>query len=359
MNNMANNDKNFLIKSSIERNDVTFYSSLSDCFSLHGLIYENGHFRRMPESIASEVSSGVYYSHTLTTGGRLRFLTNSSFVAIRVTYGSIERSSHVSLNGMAGFDLYENQNGVKKHLGSFIPPLDTETHFESIITLANIGEHELTINFPTYSEVKELHIGLSEDAYVKPAPSYTYDKPIVFYGSSITHGACSSRPGNTYPEMISRILDTDYINLGFGGNALGEKVMGDYIASLSMSVFVMDYDYNAPDEKHLMETHSRMYRIVRETNPTLPIIMMSKPKPHLNEVDSKRLDIIKSTYNAALEHGDENIYFVPGYELIPDTIIDSAKVDTVHPNDLGYYSMAKRVMKELDRIYIKNRPPKS
>jgi hypothetical protein len=353
MNNIAKNDKNFLINSKFERNDIVFYSALSDSFSLHGVKYENGKFRRMPEKIAKTVSEGVYYSHALTAGGRLRFTTNSSFVAISVTYDCIEKSSHFSMNGMAGFDLYEEISETQKHMGSFTPPLETESHFESLIELQHSDCHHITINFPTYSAISELYIGLSEGAYVKPARPYQISKPLAYYGSSITHGACSSRPGNTYPEMISRALNCDYINLGFGGNALGEQAIAEYIADLDMSVFVLDYDYNAPDVEHLAATHKNMYRTVREKHPSVPILMISRPKPLLTEKELERLEIVKTTYQDALDNGDKNVYFIPGYELIPENIIDSAKVDKVHPNDLGFYCMANRISKELREILMK------
>ena len=41
-----------------------------------------------------------------------------------------------------------------------------------------------------------------------------------------------------------------------------------------MSIFVYDYDYNAPSIEHLKDTHKRMFQAIRTTNPNIPIIMM-------------------------------------------------------------------------------------
>jgi hypothetical protein len=147
--------------------------------------------------------------------------------------------------------------------------------------------------------------------------------------------------------MLSREMDFDYVSLGFGGNAKGEVEMAEYIAGLQMSVFVMDYDYNANSLEHLRESHQRMYRIVREKNPDTPIIIMSRPK-QLTEKEKERFQIVKETYENALEAGDKQVWFIPGYELIPEEVMESAKVDGVHPNDLGFYFMAKRVKVELE-----------
>ena len=77
--------------------------------------------------------------------------------------------------------------------------------------------------------------------------------------------------------MLSRALDCDYINLCFSGSARGEQSVAAYIGSLDMSVFVLDYDHNAPDSDHLRRTHYNFYRTVREKRPDTPVIMVSKP----------------------------------------------------------------------------------
>ena len=117
-----------------------------------------------------------------------------------------------------------------------------------------------------------------------------------------------------------------------------------------MSAFVLDYDYNAPNAEHLKETHERMFRSVREKNPMLPILIVSRPNC-MSEEERPRLQVIKATYENAVAAGDKHVYFVPGYELIPKEHMESAKVDRVHPNDLGFYYMAERIGEELKRIF--------
>jgi hypothetical protein len=335
-------DPNFIMQTKIEREDIIFYSADSECMSLHGVWYEDGKFRRMPERVAKTVSPGIYYGHALPAGGRLRFVTDSDYLAVSVQYGQIENSSNFPIGCTAGFDLYEKVDGQYIHLANFAPPLSVKDRYETEKKLDGKKERELMLVFPLYSEVKQLFIGVAKEAFVRCGNGYKNEKPVVFYGSSITHGACASRPGNTYPCMLSREMDFDYVSLGFGGNAKGEVEMAEYIAGLQMSVFVMDYDYNANSLEHLRESHQRMYRIVREKNPDTPIIIMSRPK-QLTEKEKERFQIVKETYENALEAGDKQVWFIPGYELIPNEVMESAKVDGVHPNDLGFASMAKAV----------------
>ena len=51
------------------------------------------------------------------------------------------------------------------------------------------------------------------------------DKPVVFYGTSITQGGCASRPGMSFVNIVGRDLDVPVVNLGFSGSGLMELEM--------------------------------------------------------------------------------------------------------------------------------------
>ena len=172
----------------------------------------------------------------------------------------------------------------------------------------------------------------------------------LFYGSSITQGGCSSRPGTTYQAIASRRLDFDYINLGFSGNAKGEQVMVDYLASLPMSVFVCDYDHNAPSVDHLAATHENLYRNIRKAHPHIPVIFMARPLFYPDADALARLEVIKTTYENAKRAGDTNVYLLDGPTLMA-MAGDDGLVDGAHPNDLGFASMAKAVGDVLEKIW--------
>lgn len=343
-------DKNFRIETSLPFDDVQYYNCEEAPFKIYGLLKENGAFRRMPEAVAKSVSEGVYFLHTHTAGGRIRFQTDSDYIAINADMGPYTLSSHSSGTGSAGFDIYIKEDGELEYLRTFIPPLELNGRFESYVTFVErSGMKELTINFPDYAPVRQVLIGVRKTAKLLPPNPYTYEKPVVFYGSSITQGGCASRPGNAYTATVCRHLDTNYINLGFSGSARGEDEIANYIKDLDMSVFVYDYDHNAPEPEDLERTHKRMFDIIRKQQPELPIIMMSKPNYRLGPKGKKRLEIIKATYEAALAQGDKNVYFIPGYELMA-IAKNEGTVENTHPNDLGMFSMAMAVKKVLKNI---------
>ena len=84
MNKISQVDKNFSVETSIQKEDIKFYNIDDEPFKIYGVFKEGGKYRRMPESVAKTVSDGVYYLHSNTSGGRVRFKTDSKYVYIRL-----------------------------------------------------------------------------------------------------------------------------------------------------------------------------------------------------------------------------------------------------------------------------------
>ena len=273
--------------------------------------------------------------HTNTSGGRIRFKTDSPYVAISVVFNTPGHHDNFAMIGYAGFDLYDGT----RYIRTFRIPKGTENKYESLNNFPYDGLKDVTINMPLYSDVSELYIGLDENAVIQKADPYINDKPVVYYGSSVTQGGCASRPGSCYPALISRRFNCDYINLGFSGNAKGEPEIAEYIKTLDMSIFVLDYDFNAPSVEHLKNTHENFYKTIRIAHPDLPIIMMTRPKFYLTEKDKEYIDVIKKTYDNAVASGDKNVYILLSDELMAICGNDGT-VDSIHPSDYGFVSMA-------------------
>ncbi len=342
-------DPNFKVDTNVDLDVIRFYDVLEPPFRFYGLMHEGGKFRRMPEAVAETVSPAVLRLHTNTAGGRVRFCTDSAQIAIHAEMDGIAKMGHFALTGSAGFDLYAKDNDAYSYLVTFAPPFSVLSGYQGIKKVPKRGMREYVLNFPLYANVKSLLIGIEKDASVLPAPSYSIEKPIVYYGSSITQGGCASRPGNSYQSILSRSIDSDYINLGFSGNAKAEDEIAEYIASLTMSAFVYDYDHNAPTFDHLLNTHERMYSIIHKKNPDLPILFLSRPKANLTEADKKRLDLITKNFETAKANGDRNLYLIPGPDLMNETQNDGT-VDGTHPNDLGFHAMARAILPVLKKM---------
>ena len=338
-------DTNMIVESKLDLPDVKFYDIDDEPIRIYGVWKEGGCYHRMPQAVADTVSHGISVKCTATAGGRIRFVTDSPYVAIRAYYGGCELTPSSSNLAKAGFDMYADG----KFAGSFrLPKGFDAVSLESVVKLPGERKERLiTINMPLYSGIESMYVGLSEDAKISHAPDYKLEKPVVFYGSSITNGAGASRPGANYVSRLARKLDINYVNLGFGGLAKAELQMAEYVAGLEMSAFVYDYDHNARTLEYLEETHERMFKIVREKNPDLPILIISKPDK--NETEEVRFAVIKRTYENAIAAGDKNVYILRGTEFFGENGTDFT-VDGIHPSDLGYYYMSEEIYPTLAKI---------
>ncbi len=341
-------DKNLAVDKSIDKSGLKFFSFEDEPFRIYGDLRreDNGFLYRIPRAVAEKTSRRVAGLAGCTAGGRVKFKTDSKRIAIIARYRDIHTMSHFPITGSIGLDLYAD-NCYK---ATFTPPVSMPNMaYESLATFDCSAEREITVNLPSYSMLNELYIGIDEGATLSAPTPYKNEKPIVYYGSSITQGACSSRPGATYQSRLARWLDWDYINLGFSGSAYAEEAIIDYIASLDMSVFVCDYDHNAKTLEYLEATHMPIYRKIRAKQPELPIIFMTRPNSKFSENRLLRRAIIKKTYDTAISEGDKNVYFLDPTECMP-LIADDATVDSCHPTDLGFYFIASALRPILEKI---------
>jgi len=351
---IASIDKNLEVANKVNAPDLQLYDVRKAPFDIYGLYSPRtkSTFRRIPENIAAAVSEQVLHLHTHTAGGRVRFATDSPDIVIEAVMPQITRFAHMPLTGSSGFDLYiDSPDGYESlYYKTFTPPVKMTDGYESKLTFSEGGTHYVTIHFPLYNEVSDLFIGIAKDATLGEGAPYRDLPPVVYYGSSITQGGCASRPGNAYEAMVARMLQLDFINLGFSGSGKAEDAIVQYMAGLKMSAFIADYDHNAPNIAYLQATHQKMYDAIRERNPDLPYVMISRPDYFPNEKDSiARRRVVIDTYHYAIAKGDQKVYYIDGGAIFRGPFEDACTVDGCHPNDLGFSKMAEAVCAVLKR----------
>ncbi len=334
--------------------NLLLYDISNKPFEIFGLIKTNEGYLRMPKEASDKVNEGISNLCRHTAGGRVRFSTNSTKIVIQVKLDGCQMMGHMSPVGIFGFDMYAAVNGKEEFVGIFAPPTDGEVEYERELNFTEKAERDITINFPLYNGVKSVEIGILDGSSLGSPKPYAINKPVLFYGSSITQGACASRPGKCYESILSREFDIDYINLGFSGSAKGEDSMIDYMTGLDISAFVCDYDYNAPTVEHLKATHFNCYERMRKANPNIPIILMSRPNfRHEIEEDILRRSTVMETYVKGIANGDKNLYFVDGAAFFAEVNRMDCTLDCSHPNDVGFYHMAKHLGDVFKHIFNK------
>ncbi len=336
-------------------------------FDLYGVFYDTaaGRFLRMPGSVAEKVSPNVALLNGYPAGGRIRFSTDADRMSVTVSFDQSAVYCHMTALGRSGFLLLEEKEGEDGRISYRLAAHFIPGHYANAAEasgphgysvekyLAGGGMKNYILYMPTYNDVRELVLGFPDAARIGHGLKYREDvKPILYYGSSITEGGCSSRPDLPYQCFVSRWTNTDFINLGFSGSALAEDAMAEYLASLDPSVFVCDYDHNAPNAGHLRNTHGKLFKTFRKKHPDTPVIFMSKPDFDNDPTAPERRAVVKDTYDKAVSENDKNVYFIDGETLFGKTDRECCTVDGTHPNDIGFLRMAEAVFAKLKETGI-------
>ena len=206
-------------------------------------------------------------------------------------------------------------------------------------------EREFMVYLPLRNGVTSLEFGVPKGSTIKPGPSRAAgSKPIVFYGTSITHGIGASRSGMTHVAMLGRTFNREVINLGFSGNGRMEPEVVKFVAELDPAVFVLDCLPNM-NAQQVTERTAPAVKLLREAHPNTPILLVEdrniqtgflvEARRKANEANHAALREVFAAMQA--EKVPYVYYLEDGYLLGND---GEATVDGSHPTDLGFTRQA-------------------
>ncbi|MCI5744842.1 MAG: SGNH/GDSL hydrolase family protein [Erysipelotrichaceae bacterium] len=360
-------DKNMVAKKANTQEIIYYNPKENSSFKVEGLAFFNEEHKyfRLPINCKNDVSEAVYWLSSQPSGGQIRFITNSSKIAVKVKNSGDYQMCHMAATGQQGVDLYYKVKGQKKYSFFTVAKFNEPTcEYDSLIFEAdNQEEKEIIINLPLYEGLEEILIGLNSDAYIKKPKKHKNKGRVIIYGTSITQGGCASRPGMSFTNILSRNLDVEFINLGFSGSGLGEANMAHIISNIDDAcMYILDYDANGGATGDMKENLAPFIDILRSKHKNTPIIVISKPLFSnmvflKNENDKRNFfkDLQRNEVEKRKENGDKNIYFIDGSSLLPLSIYDECFVDGIHPTDLGFFFIAKKLTPILRKI-LHNKP---
>ena len=306
------------------------------------LFNKTGTLERLPEELRQQLPMEEKLGRRCN-GARVAFRTNSPRVTVTVVYETLDMDVGMSLYQCQGSYVYIGDRRNPRYAG-LVVPRQYDVREVSQVFQKSTDMEEVMIWLPRNEVIAQVFIDVEDGARLEAPAPYTYPVPVVYYGSSITEGAFAGKTACTYEGYITRWLDVDHINLGFSASAKGELPMADYINTLEKSVFVYDYDYNAPTPEHLEQTHEPFFRRIREKSPDLPVIFVTRPAYSRPMGVDRRWEIIRQTWQNAVDAGDTKVAFVDGYHFFDELACPSdCTNDNCHPNDLGMYHMAKTI----------------
>jgi lysophospholipase L1-like esterase len=321
----------------------------SSQFEIDGLPWygENGgELYRLPAKLKDTYRQPVWELAQSPSGGRIRFRSNTSILAIRLEYPQPPNMKNMHAFGQTGVDLYAD--GVYRTTAiadrDAAPGKTSEfTYFKDQPPI----DREITLYLPLYMPVKVLAIGLDGEARVQPAKPFAASGPVVFYGTSITQGGCASRPGMSYQAILGRMLNLDFVNLGFSGNGKGEPELARAVASINASCFVLDFAQNNPSVDSLAQVYAPFLETTRSAHPDTPVLVITPIySAHESWSRDARLEgmreLIRQVAAKRIAAGDHHLEIVEGTDLLGPWQGDGL-VDGTHPNDLGFQWMAEGV----------------
>ena len=309
------------------------------------------YYVRLPDTLTTNVNAGVRGMRKHTSGMLFRFRTDSNFIVIRHTpLNGWHAMGHMTEVGTSGWDVYrlDKASGKWRFVASnHGAKAEKGTPGTRVKRVAWTAGDECIINLPLYNGVKEFSLGIAPGAKVEaPLPwASGVAKPVVFYGTSITHGGCSTRPGLGFVNIVGRDLQVPVYGLGFSGSGVMEYELSDVISRIDASCYVLDCLWNmgistsgSRKGRNVDENYEKFIRNLRAKRPGVPIVMAEQCDVFMRGPNDKD-KFIRALYEKLVSEGWKDLVYLPKTEMYTgDT---EGTVDGCHPNDLGMESMSK------------------
>ena len=313
---------------------------------------------RLPEKARGVVRESVW-NLALNAAG-LSLVFESDAPEIIVLYGLKDGLNmfHMPSTGRSGLDLYaRGSDGRTRWVAPNFPAKisnDTTRYIYSGISYYPVGNrsYEYHLYLPPYNTVTWIKIGVPEDAQLRLIPE-TRRHPVVIYGTSITQGACASRPGNAWTNIVERDLRLPVVNLGFSGNGKLEPEVLDLLSEIDASLYVLDCTANLTQATDIESRLLEAVRILRSRS-DCPILI-AEHAGNVGESASAAKEAyrqanvqVRSAYETLKKRGEPEIYYLSHDEL---GLPMDGMIEGVHPNDFGMRFLAAAFEKKIMEIW--------
>lgn len=297
------------------------------------------YFDRLPARAKANVREAVWNLSRHSAGMRVHFRAATEIIHVDHSLSTDKLSMpHMPATGVSGLDLYGKDSSGTWRWISVTHPTTRDIRTELVRGLPG-DLMDFTVYLPLYNGTEHLRIGVPKGSVFEPVAPRT-EKPIVFYGTSITHGACASRPGMPHPAILGRRLDRPVINLGFSGNGKMEKEVGQYLTELNASVFVIDCLPNM-DAAEITQRTVPLVQQLRAAHPTTPVVLVEDRSYSGSWVLSSQKrrnessrEALRGEYRKLLDSGVTGLHYIDGESLLGADRDDTT--DGSHPSDLGF-----------------------
>lgn len=316
-----------------------------------------GSYRRFPLRAKESVRKPLWNLSENSAGLSVHFYSTTPQIKVRYTVKGGMAMNHMPATGVSGVDLYQiDENGDWKVMSGNFSFGDTIVyHFNNIAPQTRHRKgYEYRLFLPLYNSVAWMEIGIPDAIDFQFAPR-SKEAPIVVYGTSIAHGACASRPGMAWTNLINRRMEHPLINLGFSGNGKLEKECLSLMGEIDARVYILDCLPNlTSDSDPIYDLTTAAVHQLRTLRPSTPILLvehagystMNVNNVHQSDIKTRNI-LSHKAYQALLAEGVKNLYYLSQEEL---NLPADGWVDYVHPSDWGMVAYATAYEKKLREI---------
>jgi len=300
-------------------------------------------YDRLPKSAEGKVTGPVWNLSRDSAGMMVRFKTDAATIwAHQLLLKEKLAGANMTAIGASGLDLYARDPEGQWKWAGFTKPEKKEFR-QPLATGLAPGLREYAVYLPLFNGIETLEIGVPPGAKFEELPPRA-EKPIVFYGTSITHGASASRPGMVHTAILGRKFDRPVVNLGFSGNGKMDAAVGEFLITIDAAIFIIDCLPNM-NPAEVRAKAPALVRQLRAAHPTTPILLVEDRRnanswilPVRNQHHTDNHAALREVFDALIQEGVKGLHYLPGDALIGDDTEGST--DGSHPNDLGFARQA-------------------
>ncbi len=328
--------------------------------TVHGQAWQDelkGTYYRLPERAKEVVRKPVWGLSKHSAGLSIVFRSNAPEIKVRYAVTEGFAMAHMPATGKSGVDLYATDaNGKLRWCAAKYAFGDTITYTYSHLSYVTDPKqgYEYQLFLPPYNEIKWLEIGVDKEYTLRFLPA-SKEKPIVLYGTSIAQGACASRPGMVFGNIINRTLQHPVVNLGFSGNGQMEPEVFDFLSEIDAKMFILDNMPNMNKERTglIYERATNGIRKLRQKS-NAPILLVEH-NGYANEFSSldaedsyRKTNIeLRRVYQTLKAEGIKELYYLTKEEI---GFTQDATVEAIHPSDLGMQIYADAYIPKIKEI---------
>ena len=294
-------------------------------------------YHRFPARARETLRPRVWELSKDSSGMFVSFATDSTSLRFEVELSKANLAmAHMPATGVSGIDLYaRDEDGRWRWLHASKP---SQQAYAMTVKGLRAGERQYRLYLPLYNGVESLRVGVPGGAsFEGGAPRE--ERPIVYYGTSIAHGACSSRPGMSFVNQLGRRLDVPMLNLAFSGNGKLEMAVCALIAELDAALYVLDCLPNLGPQQ-VTERTEPFVRALRKARPETPIVLVEDRThpaaqffPGRAAHNRRNHTAFRTAYEALVAGRVKGLTYVPDAPFLGED--GEGTVDGSHPSDLG------------------------